>query len=314
MQLYTKTGDMGTTGLFGGMRVPKSSPKVMAYGQLDAASAQIGLLKSVVDDPPVVALLTHIQETLIIAATLLASDGSTAPPDVESCEVALLEEHIDLWQQQLPTLEAWVLAGDDVVSAHAHVARTAVRTAERSISALSKTTPKRYEGVLMYVNRLSDFLFVLARRLAFQTVLSTVKTAVVKRLGATAFSCADAAIDACMAQAAALDIAVCVAVVDAAGHLVAFKRMPEALIGSIDIACAKAKTAVKFRCTTGALGEQALPGQPLYGIENCDAVIFGGGFPAMRGDVLIGGIGVSGGSVEQDEAVAREGLEKLQGG
>lgn len=121
-------------------------------------------------------------------------------------------------------------------------------------------------------------------------------------------------IDAAIIEAGEQGVPMNITVVDAAGHLKAFVRMDGALLGSIDISQRKAATSALFRAPSGAIGELAQPGQPLFGIENTNGglVVFGGGLPLRNADGrVIGAIGVSGGSVQNDEAVAKAGVAAL---
>ena len=122
-------------------------------------------------------------------------------------------------------------------------------------------------------------------------------------------------ISAAKEKAKEIDVPMVIAVVDAGGNLIAQQRMDDALLVSIDISLNKAYTAVAVRMPTHELAEVSQPGQPLFGIHNADRgriVIFGGGFPLKENDKIIGGIGVSGGSVEDDIICAKAGLERLK--
>ncbi|AIJ26004.1 GlcG/HbpS family heme-binding protein [Amycolatopsis methanolica] len=120
-------------------------------------------------------------------------------------------------------------------------------------------------------------------------------------------------LEAALAKAEEIGQPMNVAVVDDGGHLIAFARQDGAILGSIDIAIRKARTAALLKMTTAQLGEAAAPGAPLYGIEvtNGGLVIFGGGIPLVRGREVVGAIGVSAGSVEQDTEVAEAGVAAL---
>ncbi|WP_027934053.1 GlcG/HbpS family heme-binding protein [Amycolatopsis thermoflava] len=120
-------------------------------------------------------------------------------------------------------------------------------------------------------------------------------------------------LEAALAKAEEIEQPMNVAVVDDGGHLIAFARQDGAILGSIDIAIRKARTAALLKMTTAQLGEAAAPGAPLYGIEvtNGGLVIFGGGIPLVRGREVVGAIGVSAGSVEQDTEVAEAGVAAL---
>jgi cob(I)alamin adenosyltransferase len=166
MKIYTKTGDAGQTGLFGGSRVSKSHIRVEAYGTVDELNAFIGLLHDSLSDEPVRELLRQIQHRLFSIGAALAADpaGPSLPPDLKPDDIALLEEAIDTMTQTLPPLRHFILPGGFPTVSLAHVCRTVCRRAERIVVALheQETVP---EEVLQYLNRLSDYFFVLARYL-----------------------------------------------------------------------------------------------------------------------------------------------------
>lgn len=123
-------------------------------------------------------------------------------------------------------------------------------------------------------------------------------------------------LDAARERATEIGVPMCMAVVDGGTNLVAFRRMDDALLGSIDIARNKAYTAVALQSPTSAIGEAAQPGAELYGIETTNdgrIVPFGGGFPLERDGDVVGGIGVSGGAVDEDETVASAGVDAFEG-
>jgi ATP:cob(I)alamin adenosyltransferase len=319
MKVYTKGGDKGETSLFGGSRVKKDDPRVKAYGKVDELGAQLGFLKAVVKDETVNACLDEIQKDLFVLSAELASDAAgraRLTRHIDAQDVEKLERQIDLWSEALPPVTGWIIPGEDVVSAYAHVVRTAAREAEReTCSVLSDEPDGAY--ILRYLNRLSDFLFTASRWLAYQTQMEVIKESVIKRLSASSgnvYELADAMIAGCLEKARKMGVKVNIAIVDEGCNLVGFKRMEDAFLGSIDIAINKAKTAMRFKMTTAALGALAKPDQPLYGIQlsnGGETVIFGGGYPIAVAGKIIGGIGVSGGAVEEDEAIAEAGLEKI---
>lgn len=169
MKLYTRTGDGGETGLFGGGRVPKDHPRVAAYGDVDELNAAIGLARAIEPQAFAAALLEEIQRDLF------AIGGRLASPDPDKVGKALvkaalpegraraLEEAIDAAEERLPPLDRFVLPGGTPKAAALHVARTVCRRAERSVVGLAREAEVP-PPILTYLNRLSDLLFVLARR------------------------------------------------------------------------------------------------------------------------------------------------------
>lgn len=168
MKIYTGTGDAGETGLFGGERTPKNSPRVEAYGTVDELNSAIGVARSFLDDPEVDAVLARIQEHLFVVGSDLAApflEGGRAAvvvPRVVPAEVKALEEIVDHWQAELPRLREFIVPTGHQAAVHLHLARTVCRRAERRVVALAGQDDVN-DQVTAYLNRLSDLLFVLAR-------------------------------------------------------------------------------------------------------------------------------------------------------
>jgi cob(I)alamin adenosyltransferase len=166
MKIYTKTGDRGDTGLFGGPRVSKASVRVTAYGEVDELNSVIGLVLSEPFDVGISALLTEVQSRLFDVGAELASapDSKVALgiPLVGEPEVERLEQAIDAAESELAPLKTFVLPGGSRAAGFLHLARTVCRRAERKLVELASEEPVRPEA-LRYLNRLSDALFVFAR-------------------------------------------------------------------------------------------------------------------------------------------------------
>lgn len=169
-RIYTKGGDNGTTGLIGGVRVKKTTPRIEAYGTVDELSANLGLLASFMKDGDDKELIERTQRNLFTVCSYLATDKSKtelAPSFTLSPEeTKILEDEIDAINESIPPVTSFVLPGGSHVAATAHVCRTVCRRAERRIFFLNETSEMDAE-VLQYMNRLSDYLFVLARKLNF---------------------------------------------------------------------------------------------------------------------------------------------------
>lgn len=170
MKIYTRKGDAGTTGMLGGLRVPKHDPRVEAYGAVDELNSHLGLALSLRQgDVPPTERTRRLQEALlIIGARLAAADPRRALekgviPDLGAERIEEIEEWIDELESSLPPLDAFLLPGGSPVSAQLQVARTVCRRAERAISRLLDDQAELGEVVLPFMNRLSDLLFVLAR-------------------------------------------------------------------------------------------------------------------------------------------------------
>ncbi|MGA2448283.1 MAG: cob(I)yrinic acid a,c-diamide adenosyltransferase [Polyangiaceae bacterium] len=165
MKLYTKTGDDGTTSLFGGVRVSKADPRVEAYGTVDEANAAIGWARAAHLDALSDAVLARVQEDLFsLGAELACAPGRVASIGMARLgteDIERLESAIDEATERCPPLRQFILPGGSRQAAALHVARTVCRRAERWIVALSEDPPRR--EIVVYLNRLSDLLFALAR-------------------------------------------------------------------------------------------------------------------------------------------------------
>ena len=165
-KIYTKTGDGGMTSLVGGKRVRKDCTRLEAYGMVDELNSCIGLLMSALTDETAIKRLTECQNVLFCIGAVLATEQEgkvAAMQAVASDDVAVLERQMDEWNAMLPGWRGFVLPGGVESAARAHVCRTVCRRAERRILALAQEAEVP-EDIIRYVNRLSDFLFVLALR------------------------------------------------------------------------------------------------------------------------------------------------------
>ncbi|HEU4411009.1 MAG TPA: cob(I)yrinic acid a,c-diamide adenosyltransferase [Polyangiaceae bacterium] len=167
MKIYTRTGDDGTTGLYGGDRVEKTDPRVEAYGTVDEANAAIGLARSARLSPELDAVLGRVQEDLfVLGAELACAPGKESKLRMrllDGGDAGRLERAIDEAEAGLEPLKAFVLPGGSPAAAALHQARTVVRRAERRLLEAARVAPLRRE-LVVYLNRLSDLLFVFARR------------------------------------------------------------------------------------------------------------------------------------------------------
>lgn len=175
-KVYTKFGDRGDTMLASGDTVGKDAPRVAAYGEVDELNAVIGLLRveltRTAGEPEFVAALdaalARIQQELFDLGAELANPGATegkAPLRVEDADITRLEQELDAWNADLAPLRSFILPGGGPLGAWAHLARTVCRRAERTAVALARSEPVRPEA-LRYLNRLSDWFFVVARAAA----------------------------------------------------------------------------------------------------------------------------------------------------
>lgn len=165
MKIYTKTGDKGETSLFAGGRVPKDDPRVEAYGTVDELNSLLGVVRSFTLPPQAATWLEEVQNTLFSVGADLATPLDAKAEwllRLDAAPAQQLEHYIDQMDESLQALSAFILPGGVPAAAHLHVARTVCRRAERLCVALHAQHPINTE-LIIYLNRLSDFLFTLAR-------------------------------------------------------------------------------------------------------------------------------------------------------
>ena len=331
--VYTRTGDSGLTGLFGGSRVPKQDPGVEAYGTVDEANSAIGEAKAVAIDDSVRARLHGIQQRLFVVAAELASDDrgrEILANTVGPADVSDLEHLIDECQAVTGPQREFVVPGRDVPSAALHRARTVTRRAERRVLTMAETIGVRPE-LITYLNRLSDTLYALARLTEHHhdvaMVEQLVRAAVARASSGSTSITGSATIraydletlkrmaEAAEARATELGVPIVFAGVDAGGNLMLLHRMTDSLLGSIDIAIGKAFTSAAFTLPTAALKDLSTPSGELHGIQNSNGgrvVVFGGGLPVFVDGRIAGGVGVSGGTVDQDVCIVTHAISVVQ--
>jgi cob(I)alamin adenosyltransferase len=172
VKIYTKTGDKATTALFGGTRVPKHHIRIESYGSIDELNSWLGLIRDQELDSHDGDILLQIQKNLFTVGAILATDPEKAIlksgkdrlniPRIEPSDISVLELEIDQMNETLPTMTHFILPGGHPTVSYCHIARTVCRRAERMASLLNGEEPLEAE-LLSYINRLSEYLFVLAR-------------------------------------------------------------------------------------------------------------------------------------------------------
>ncbi|MEP2023807.1 MAG: cob(I)yrinic acid a,c-diamide adenosyltransferase [Reichenbachiella sp.] len=165
MKVYTKTGDKGTTGLLGGTRVSKANLRIESYGTIDELNSHIGMVRDQPVNESIAEELIAIQNTLFVIGSHLASDPNKSKvviPEIEAEKIVLLENAIDRMDGELPEMRNFVLPGGHVSVSAGHIARCVCRRAERLVIGLSENEMV-HENITKYLNRLSDYLFVLCR-------------------------------------------------------------------------------------------------------------------------------------------------------
>ncbi len=184
MKIYTKTGDKGTTALFGGTRVPKHHIRIESYGTVDELNSWLGLIRDQDIDDVSKESLQLIQDKLFTVGAILATDPEKAVlksgkdrlniPLVQNDDISFMEDQIDQMNEVLPPMTHFILPGGHTTVSYCHIARTVCRRAERMATLLHENEPLD-TAVLSYLNRLSDYLFVLARKLSSDLKADEVK-------------------------------------------------------------------------------------------------------------------------------------------
>ena len=177
MKIYTKTGDQGTTALIGGKRVPKYHDRIEAYGTVDELVSYIGLLRDQKIKSRHKVFLIGIQDKLMVCAAILATDCddcNVKVPQIQPTDIIILEKEIDRLEKELPQLTSFVLPGGHTTVSYCHIARNVCRRAERLSIKLNDNT-KCCPMVVKYLNRLSDYLFVLSRKISKEKKIKEIK-------------------------------------------------------------------------------------------------------------------------------------------
>lgn len=170
MKIYTKTGDKGHTSLIGGKRIPKNHIRIEAYGTVDELNSYIGLIRDQTSSISDNLILKEIQDRLFTIGAVLAADPEKVNqklPDLLNSDIEVLETEIDKINDYLPALKHFILPGGDVLISHCHIARCVCRRAERAVVRLAADSMVD-EKVIIYLNRLSDYFFILSRKIAFE--------------------------------------------------------------------------------------------------------------------------------------------------
>lgn len=343
MEVYTGYGDKGMTDLSHTKNVSKSDDRVCMMGSVEELMSHIGLVRVLVSDGDVVRMLEKISETL-----KKITDGVSDPYNrefkVNEDRTQLLEEEIGRMKEIFSGERLPVLPGDSRVAAEIDVTRAVARRAERELALVSVKFGSD-TGAKKFMNRLSDYFYVLARYVdatkigeknteTAGTVTTTaggntamaqndsmaVNTAmiqeVLKRMGIQGRITLDSAkrlIEKIEQEAQRRNKPSVIAVCSPDGNPVAVHVMDGSFLVSFDMAVKKAYTSVAVKMSTMELSRLTQPGQTFYGLGKMsdNIVIFGGGVPLKVGDTIIGGLGISGGTGEEDNSLAEYGLQVL---
>ena len=327
MSITTKKGDSGTTGLLGTRSVLKSDERIDLLGVMDELSSYLGLVKSQTKFPEVKELLGEIQNNMIgiMAGVAGSRDNKNKLP---AAAVAHLEEAMEMMQQRFTMPEGWILPGGSTASAQVDVARTVARRCERKLAAV-KVRYGADKMVEQYLNRLSDYLFILARYTdaaeckctqnngsdKMSNIDDIVMREVLKHIGKPGritLGMAKKLIDQVEEYARQQGKQAVIAVVGPDGNPIAVHVMDDAYLVSFDVAVKKAYSAAAVKMSTMELGKVAQPGEVFQGLDQIEQdklVFFGGGVPLMVDGKLVGALGVSGGTGEEDHDIAEYGLK-----
>ena len=345
MSIYTKRGDRGITDMAHAGNISKSDDRIRLMGEADELNSHIDLVKSMLHQSEILQLLERIQKNLDLIAA-----GVSNPYDrdckVSEKETAVLEAETDKLEALCEKPVPEKLTGKSRLAAEIDIARTVARRTERCLAQVSvkfgaDTESKRF------LNRLSDYLYILARYIEYYSDLSVElsddhagtlaktsdsntdvlkKTAdineaviqeVLKRMGIQSRITLDTAkklIERLEQEAVRRGQRAVIAVCNPQGNPVAVHVMDGAFLVSFDVAMKKAYTAVAVKMSTMELSKIAQPGGTFYGVDKLDGgkiVIFGGGIPLKSGNTIIGGLGISGGTGEEDHSLAEYGQSVL---
>lgn len=352
MKVYTKTGDAGTTSLVHTKNISKSDDRVEALGSMDELTSNLGLVKTKLSDAGQIQVLEQVQETLM---TIMAgvADSYNTKYKLKEDSVACLEQEIDRMEASFERPRHFILPGDNPISAQIDVARTVARRAERNLAAVAVKFGCD-QGAKRYLNRLADYLYVLARyydarsagtsreeaeaaaRKEYQMAGENTGTGeqymssekkqqlseeeliqqVLMRMGQGRMTLATSKrlIELIEAEAVRRGKKAVIAVCGPDGNPIAVHVMDGAFLVSFDVAMKKAYTSVAVKMSTMELAKLAQPGETFFGLDKMGdgkIVIFGGGVPLKCGDTIIGGLGISGGTGEEDHSLAEYGLSVL---
>ncbi len=333
--LYTKTGDKGQTGLVGGSRVYKDSPKVNCYGIIDEVNSMLGLAYSFTQYPYIKECIHTIQKKLFVLGAELASDEKglkILKEIINEEDITFLEGIVDKCTGLTGKQTEFVVPGVNSASASMHVARTIIRRSERAIISAGRQEVIR-DVLLKYVNRLSDTIYALARleetysqeeELKKQVEVIAKKiiqeTGVLEKFNESKpFNLENIKLMANYAEQKAkeMNVPMVFSAVDNGGNLILLHRMENSPLISVKVSTNKAYTANALKMPTNELAQLIVPGAEFYGLQNLEGgkiIAFGGGIPYKVGENVVGAIGVSGGSAEEDMEIAQFALSQVLGG
>lgn len=336
-EITTKNGDGGMTELVGKKNVPKSDLRIQLLGDLDELASYVGLVKSKINEEIIVGALEQVQSDLHVVMAGVA-EPNTMKHRLNETQLQHLEEEMARVSELVRLPDGFVLSGKNTLSAELDVTRAVARRAERSLSSVTvKFGTDRIAK--KYLNRLSDYFYLLARYaestdlekapsassvqpVASIDVNKAVVNEVMKRLSEQVtlpsklnLDTAKALIDQVEAYAKEQNLNAVIAVCGADGNPIAVHVMDNAFLVSFDVAIKKAYTSASVKMSTMELSELIQPGATFQGLDKLQGdkmVFFGGGVPLMRNGMMLGALGVSGGTGEEDDAVAQYGVKVFE--
>lgn len=336
-RIYTKSGDNGTTSLMKIQNVPKDDDRVELLGAIDELTSNLGVVKTLEIDETTKEQLVTIQQNLMTVMAGVA-DSYNQEHKLKEEVVLNLETEIDRLEGLFPRQKKFILPGENRISAQLDVARTVTRRAERWMTSVDRKFGVD-KNAKRFLNRLADYLYVTARYIDYLNSNDSAKkttntmshenkgasmkeneiiNAVLERLSLEgkklSLSTAKKLIEKVEVEAKKRGLNAVIAVCGADGNMIAVHVMDDAFLASFDIATKKAYTSVAVKMSTKELGVLAMPGGTFYGVDKADnnrLIIFGGGIPLKIGDTIVGGLGISGGSSEDDDSLAQFGAEQF---
>ena len=333
MKIYTKHGDGGMTTLMSATQISKADDRIATLGSIDELTSHMGLAKAYIagmrtqDSVKCVEHFDRVQAALMKIMAGIAEPRNKAHVLLPE-ETAFLESIIDAVEASFPREHKFILPGCCELSARLDVARTVARRAERELAVMDRKYAAN-AAAKAYLNRLSDYLYMLARRADYDEMarrenggISPMSSApasatdavvdeVLRRMGGITLDLkkATALIEAIQTEAARTGKKAVIAVCNAQGNPIAVHVMDDAFLVSYDVALKKAYTAVSVKMSTMELSRLVQPGQTFYGLQNVEGMlVFGGGVPLKVGERIVGGLGISGGTGEEDHALCEYGL------
>jgi ATP:cob(I)alamin adenosyltransferase len=334
MSIYTRAGDKGMTSLAKMQNISKSDDRIQLLGSLDELTSNLGLVKASETTEGTIIELERIQRNLMLIMAGIADQFNKNYSMTEE-ETLHLEDEINRLEEAFPRKNEFILPGACIHSAQIDVARTIARRSERLLITVDRKFSSDI-GAKKYINRLADYLFILARYTDYlqndknnhavsssNGVKNTMENtdiirSVIEKLGLGIIKInletAKNLIASIELEANRRGMNAVIAVCNPEGNPVAVHVMDGAYLASFDIAMKKAYTSVAVKMSTKELGLLAMPGNTFYGIDKADngkMIIFGGGIPLTNKGIIIGGLGISGGTSEDDNSLAEYGVSVL---